>query len=52
MMPAGVRQRIRREREQGRSLSEIARRLNEAGVATAHGGARWYASTIRAALRQ
>jgi DNA invertase Pin-like site-specific DNA recombinase len=50
-MPASVRRRIEREREKGRSLSEIARRLNESGVPTAHGGAAWHASTVKAALR-
>jgi DNA invertase Pin-like site-specific DNA recombinase len=49
-MPASVRRRIQRERDKGRSLSEIARRLNEAGIPTAHGGARWHASTVRAVL--
>jgi DNA invertase Pin-like site-specific DNA recombinase len=50
-MPANVRRKIQREHEKGRSLSQIARRLNNAGVPTAHGGAAWYASTVRAALQ-
>jgi hypothetical protein len=50
-MPANVRCRIQREHKSGRSLSEIARRLNDAGIPTAHGGAAWYASTVKAALR-
>jgi DNA invertase Pin-like site-specific DNA recombinase len=50
-MPATVRRRIQREHSRGRSLTEIARRLNEAGVPTAHGGAAWHASTVKAALR-
>lgn len=35
----------------GATLTAIAADLNAAGVPTARGGARWYASTIRAALR-
>ncbi len=37
-------------RDGGASLGAIAARLNEAGVPTARGGARWYASTVRAIL--
>jgi DNA invertase Pin-like site-specific DNA recombinase len=50
-MPASVRSRIQREHKSCRSLSEIARRLNDAGIPTAHGGAKWHASTVRSALR-
>ena len=50
-MPAKVRARIRREHEAGRSLSSIAARLNADAVPTAQGGARWHASTVKAALR-
>jgi DNA invertase Pin-like site-specific DNA recombinase len=32
----------------GASLASIARDLNARGVPTAHGGVRWYASTVRA----
>jgi DNA invertase Pin-like site-specific DNA recombinase len=49
-MPASVRRRIRREQAQGKSLSAIAAGLNESGVPTAHGGARWHASNVRKAL--
>jgi DNA invertase Pin-like site-specific DNA recombinase len=42
--------RIRRERRAGRSLRAIAERLNDDEVATGHGGAKWYASTVRAVL--
>ncbi len=42
--------RIRRERRAGRSLRDVAERLNADGVTTAHGGKAWYASTVRAAL--
>ncbi len=50
-MPEGVRTRIAAERAQGRSLAAIADDLTADGVPTAQGGARWYPSTIRAALR-
>jgi DNA invertase Pin-like site-specific DNA recombinase len=49
-MPAKVRRRIIRDREKGASLSAIATALNKEGVPTAHGGVRWHASTVRAAL--
>lgn len=42
--------RIRRERRAGKSLRAIAERLNGDEVATGHGGAKWYASTVRAVL--
>jgi DNA invertase Pin-like site-specific DNA recombinase len=42
--------RIRRERRAGKSLRVIAERLNDDEVATGHGGAKWYASTVRAVL--
>jgi len=48
-LPDTVRRRIRRERSRGKSYSAIAAALNEAGVATAHGGQRWHASTVRKA---
>ena len=41
-------ERIRAERAEGKSLRAIATGLNEDGVATGHGGAKWYASTVRA----
>jgi DNA invertase Pin-like site-specific DNA recombinase len=34
----------------GVGWSAIARNLNEGGVPTAHGGARWYPSTVRAVV--
>ena len=37
-------------RQTGASLPAIAAALNEEGVATAHGGARWYPSSVRAVL--
>ncbi len=42
--------RIRERREAGVSMQGIADELNAAGVATARGGARWYASTIHRVL--
>lgn len=50
-MPENVRRRIRRMRDAGASLSAIAVTLNADRTPTAHGGARWYASTIRAVLK-
>ena len=42
--------RIRGEHAGGRSLSEIARRLNAEGVQTSQGGRQWWPSTVRAVL--
>jgi recombinase len=42
--------RIRREYAKGRSLAEIARRLNVEGVRTAQGGRQWWPSTVRSVL--
>jgi DNA invertase Pin-like site-specific DNA recombinase len=44
-----VRTRIRRLRSLGWSFAKIAATLNAEGVATAHGGAQWHPSTVRAA---
>jgi DNA invertase Pin-like site-specific DNA recombinase len=49
-MPDELRARIRRMRKRGLSLPAIVAKLNEEQVATAHGGRRWYPSTVRAAL--
>jgi DNA invertase Pin-like site-specific DNA recombinase len=46
-MPQDVRQRILRERANGRSYASIAASLTEDGVATAQAGRQWHASTIR-----
>jgi len=43
-------ERIRLEYARGRGLAEIARKLNEDGVPTAHGGRQWWSSTVRAVL--
>jgi hypothetical protein len=47
-----VANRIRTERAAGRSLAQIARELNATGTPTAHGGAQWWPSTVRAVLRR
>lgn len=49
-LPQAVRTRIVEERRLGRSLRTIAHGLNQDGVATAQGGARWWASTVSAVL--
>jgi DNA invertase Pin-like site-specific DNA recombinase len=38
-------------RSQGKTLLEIAQRLNEKGLKTAHSGLKWYPSTIAKALK-
>ncbi len=45
-------ERIRAEREAGRTLREIADDLNRQRVPTAHDGAQWWPSTVRAVLGQ
>lgn len=50
VLKAAVMARIARERAQGRSLSEIARGLEQDGVPTARGGSRWWPSSVRWAL--
>jgi hypothetical protein len=42
--------RIRDEHATGKSLGEIARRLNADGVRTSQGGRQWWSSTVRAVL--
>ena len=49
-VPASIVERIERERAQGKSLGQIARDLTQAAVPTAHGGRRWWPSTVRAVL--
>jgi hypothetical protein len=46
-LPTEIVARIRRERAEGRSLAEIADRLNRDGVATGQGGRQWWPSTVR-----
>ena len=49
-LPPDVPERIRAEHDAGRPLRRIAAGLNLDGVPTAHGGRRWWASTVRAVL--
>lgn len=50
-LPDSTVERIRRERDAGRTLQAIADGLNTDGVATGQGGRRWYASSVRVVLR-
>ncbi len=49
-LPRSIVERIRLEYARGRGLSEIARALTAEGVPTAHGGRKWWPSTVRAVL--
>jgi hypothetical protein len=49
-LPDELVEEIRAANAAGRSLAQIARELNAAGTPTAHGGARWWPSTVRAIL--
>lgn len=51
LAPELVRQ-IRSERAAGKSLALIAAELNASGTPTAHGGRRWWPSTVQAVLRR
>src|SRR5881394_2748418 len=51
VLPQKVRTRIQAERAERRSLAANAAALNADRVPTAHGGARWHASTVRAVLQ-
>jgi DNA invertase Pin-like site-specific DNA recombinase len=42
--------RIRKDRKAGQSLRDVAGGLNADAVPTAHGGKRWYASTVKGVL--
>ncbi|MDQ3378704.1 MAG: hypothetical protein M3546_00050 [Actinomycetota bacterium] len=46
-VPQEIIDRIRAERDAGKSLAQIARDLNASRTATAHGGERWWPSTVR-----
>jgi DNA invertase Pin-like site-specific DNA recombinase len=52
MVEKAVAKRIARERRLGTSLRGIAEGLNEDKVGTAHGGDKWYASTVKAVLER
>jgi DNA invertase Pin-like site-specific DNA recombinase len=47
-----LRRSIQRMRNQGRSFQSIADQLNKKGISRAHGGDKWYASTVRAVLNR
>jgi hypothetical protein len=49
-VPPELVERISAERAAGKSLQAIAAALNADGAPTAHGGARWWPSTVRAIL--
>ena len=49
-LPVEVTARVLAARDEGQTLAAIADALNNDGVATARGGARWYPSTVRAVL--
>ena len=49
-LPDPIRKRIARMRKRGLTLRAIADALNDEGVPTAQGGAKWYASTVRKVL--
>jgi hypothetical protein len=49
-VPPDVVARIRASRAAGRSFWQIAADLNASGTPTAHGGAQWWPSTVRAVL--
>jgi hypothetical protein len=51
-VPPEVVERIRAAWAEGQSLAGIARLLTVEGVRTAHGGARWWPSTVRAVLHR
>ncbi len=50
-LAADVRDRIVAERSEGRTLTAIADGLTADAIATAHGGVRWYASTVAKVLQ-
>ena len=50
VLPAGGADRIAKERREGRALAAIADGLRLDGVATAHGGAAWWPSTVAKVL--
>jgi DNA invertase Pin-like site-specific DNA recombinase len=47
VLPDQLRRRIVRMRRKGLTYRMIAEKLNDEGVPTAHGGARWHAETVR-----
>jgi DNA invertase Pin-like site-specific DNA recombinase len=51
-LPSDLVERLRAERAAGKSLAQIARDLNSSRTPTAHGGERWWPSTVRAVLQR
>jgi hypothetical protein len=51
-VPPEIAKRIQHERSAGQSLRQIAEDLNAERIPTAHGGERWWPSTVRAVLRR
>ncbi len=51
-VPPEIAKRIHHERFAGKSLRQIADDLNAERVPTAHGGDRWWPSTVRAVLQR
>jgi DNA invertase Pin-like site-specific DNA recombinase len=47
VLPDQLRRRLVRMRRKGLTYRMIAEKLNDEGVATAHGGARWHPETVR-----
>jgi DNA invertase Pin-like site-specific DNA recombinase len=50
MIAADLVARIRAAHDAGAGWSALARQLNEEGLPTAHGGSKWYPSTVRAVV--
>jgi hypothetical protein len=50
-LPAGATERIHCERADGRTLAEIAQRLNRDGIPTGQGGRQWWASSVSGSPR-
>ena len=51
-LPPEIAKRIHHERSAGKSLRQIAANLNADRIPTAHGGEKWWPSTVRAVLRR
>jgi HNH endonuclease/Recombinase len=52
VLPQAVRDRIVTERNAGRTLQAICDGLNDEGIATGQGGAKWYPSTVLGVYRR
>jgi hypothetical protein len=51
-VPPEIAKRIHHERSLGKSLRQIADNLNAERIPTAHGGERWWPSTVRVVLQR